>query len=350
MSPEATDPKQKTEVQLGAKDHTGNYADAPEHPFKRSRKPLDEVAGKLKTPESTKDLKGNRRLWIIVGGAAAGAALAVGGFLAINANNQPEQPTTSGQEGPENPGPVVEEPDTEVEPDTGGEVVVPPLDPTERQSELVEFNLFAGLSPEQQARISGMNNQDVATFRAEESRSDQLAFGNFVVQNNIDIARYRLSQHGNEAFATIQDPTSPEGIYQQIQLNEVVLSTMKKTGPDGTGVYFDTETALKASSILRSNEDDNAVAATDEFVNAWNVNTTTEITYKPYTIHETKVLSNGDIAYITSRNETPDRLVFTILTPEEYTDAWGEDATQYTRSLGVTAEDPRFRDSLENLN
>ncbi len=205
----------------------------------------------------------------------------------------------------------------------------------------VEAGMFAALTQQQQARLVKLENLSVEEFRALPD-AEQVAFAQFVYDNNLPILAYRLDQMGRGDIDDIGDPNSPEGMVKKKVLVIALMSSLK-TYTDADGIGFDSVTARKLTVLLTNNDDELGIQRTagiDEGIATWNVNTPPIVSAEVVTASRV----NADGSVIISLHSPEDGLDFqnTFSAPQTFTTITGADFSIHRQLLSVNSGDPRY--------
>jgi hypothetical protein len=342
--------------------HSGNLSgDLQETPVNEYSTPLEDAvnltdaAGNpvITTPETAESITespfGNEletekksKKPLIIGGVAvaATALIALGSVFGIKNATETNNEAPQGKpvaEAPVDPtvAPSAEAPSVEPSKAPGAD---PEYDPaTTLPESVVEMNLFGTLSAEQQAEIKSMDAMSVEEFRTLPI-PEQLKFGYFVYDNNLDAMKYRLDQNDGTQLYESANIDTPEGRVATQDVKVALLSSLK-TDSEVEGTAYDIDTALKASVILNQENTYNAVQGFDTFLNGFNLNS--PVYNRPIDITDSAVRDNGDLV-VNLSNPASGVLSQDTYKYAEVTLINGEVRKDSILALSISDTDPRY--------
>ena len=316
---------------------TNEQADFTETPFTLNPDTL--------TIDKLQEKKSKKKLFFGIGGVAITALLAFGTVLGIQSadNNKNDVPNNKPvAEAPIDPtaAPSEEAPVTEA---TTTPEVVNGFDFKVLPESVVQENLFETLSPEQQAEIKNMDAMSVTDFRLLPI-TEQLKFGYFVYDNNLDALKYRLDNNeGSELYKSANIDTA-EGRVANNDMKVALLSSLK-TRNDVDGTAYDINTVLKASVILNQTDTYNSKQNNDEFLNGFN---TSSVVYtRPIDVVDSALRDNGDFV-INTLDPTTNEQYQTTFIDTEVTLINGDVRKDSVVKLSLASNDPRYINDIHN--
>lgn len=220
-----------------------------------------------------------------------------------------------------------------------GQLPITSVDVSQIPKNVVELGTFEGLTPKQQGLIQALEKMDIATFRSQ-PEDQQLMFAQFVYDNNLPIAVYRLDQIGRSDVYQTANLDTPEGILASENLLVAVLSTLK-TASEDKGIAFDSLTARKLVVLSTTNEDigTQRTEGFDGIIATWNVNTPSVI--PSYVFAGSRTMANGDVV-INGHDTVGGHDAQTTYRSLEFTTITGQTAKIDRSILSVNTSDSRY--------
>jgi hypothetical protein len=225
------------------------------------------------------------------------------------------------------------------------EVEASPLDGerdvTTLPRDVIQSHLFETLTDSQQAELLAMDNMSVAEFR-QLPVEEQLKYGYFVYDNNIDILKYRFDKSEQTQFYEGVNFDTASGMQLNRDVKFALLSSLKTLSPEA-GIVFQQETALKASIIVNHGVDPIRQQNIDDQIGTWNLNTPSILT--PVLIVEAVTRDNGETIAneLDTKTQELSQVTYQVIDVQLVN---GESRKDGIATLVVRDDDPRFKSSL----
>ncbi len=185
-----------------------------------------------------------------------------------------------------------------------------------------------------------MDAMDLAEFRAQPA-VDQLFFGDYILDNNREIAVHRLSKNGIVGLDDAPDSSDLKDVADQQDFNFALLSTLKEMGEDG--ISFDSLTAKKASVIVANPSEIERQAYIDGRINEWGASTATFMALSRVLASD---VGDDGVIRINAESPTGDK-TYDVLSLKKFTNYLGQEDQMYTTDLSVVSTDVRYTDLLK---